>query len=79
MSKLNWNLKNANFLSLLVVLTGVFIVFLPLIVIVPTFLGVEVTKAAIFPSNLDFSQLSGAVERKFLLAFTNCTLVAIAV
>ena len=39
MSKLNWNLKNANLLSLLVALTSAFIGLLPLIVVFLTSLG----------------------------------------
>lgn len=80
MSKLNWNLKNANLLSLLMLPLGHLSCLLPLIVVFLTSFGGEVTTAGIFPSNWTLANERWAWESgKFLLAFANSTLVAIAV
>ncbi|MBD2728062.1 carbohydrate ABC transporter permease [Nostoc sp. FACHB-892] len=81
MFKLNPNLKSGDFLSLVVLLLGAFIVLLPLFVVFLT--SFEPTAAS--PENLCKNNWSLANYRvawqqgKFLLAFANSTLVAIAV
>ncbi|MCW5317372.1 ABC transporter permease subunit [Nostoc sp. KVJ3] len=81
MSKLNPNLKSGDFLSLVVLLLGAFIVLLPLFVVFLTSFASTVTS----PENLSQNNWSLANYRiawqqgKFLLAFANSTLVAIAV
>ncbi len=81
MFKPNPNLKSGDFLSLVVLLLGAFIVLLPLFVVFLT--SLESTAAS--PENLSKNNWSLANYRvawqqgKFLLAFANSTLVAIAV
>ncbi|MCC5624738.1 carbohydrate ABC transporter permease [Nostoc sp. CHAB 5715] len=81
MFKPNPNLKSGNFLSLVVLLLGAFIVLLPLFVVFLTSFAPTVTS----PENLSKNSWSLANYRvawqqgKFLLAFANSTLVAIAV
>jgi multiple sugar transport system permease protein len=65
MSKLNWNLKNANLLSLLVALTGAFIVLLPLIVVFLTCFEGEGTTAGIFPNNWTLGNYRSAWKGSF--------------
>ncbi|MDZ8222787.1 MULTISPECIES: carbohydrate ABC transporter permease [unclassified Nostoc] len=81
MSKPNPNVKSGDFLSLLVLLLGAFIVLLPLFVVFLTSFAPTATS----PENLAKNSWSLANYRvawqqgKFLLAFANSTLVAIAV
>ncbi|MCC5630562.1 carbohydrate ABC transporter permease [Nostoc sphaeroides CHAB 2801] len=81
MFKPNLNLKSGDFLSLVVLLLGAFIVLLPLFVVFLTSFAPTATS----PENLDKNSWSLANYRvawqqgKFLLAFANSTLVAIAV
>ena len=81
MFKPNPNLKSGDFLSLVVLLLGAFIVLLPLFVVFLTSFAPTATS----PENLDKNSWSLANYRvawqqgKFLLAFANSTLVAIAV
>lgn len=81
MSKPNPNLKSGDFLSLVVLLLGAFIVLLPLFVVFFT----SFAPTAASPENLSKNSWSLANYRvawqqgKFLLAFANSTLVAIAV
>lgn len=81
MSKPNPNLKSGDFLSLVVLLLGAFIVLLPLFVVFLTSFATTATS----PENLSKNSWSLANYRvawqqgKFLLAFANSTLVAIAV
>ncbi|WP_375506511.1 carbohydrate ABC transporter permease [uncultured Nostoc sp.] len=81
MSKPNPNLKSGDFLSLVVLLLGAFIVLLPLFVVFLTSFAPTATS----PENLSKNSWSLANYRvawqqgKFLLAFANSTLVAIAV
>ncbi|MCC5664726.1 carbohydrate ABC transporter permease [Nostoc sp. CHAB 5784] len=81
MFKPNANLKSGDFLSLVVLLLGAFIVLLPLFVVFLTSFAPTATS----PENLSKNSWSLANYRvawqqgKFLLAFANSTLVAIAV
>ncbi|MCL6755462.1 carbohydrate ABC transporter permease [Nostoc sp. CCCryo 231-06] len=81
MFKPNPNLKSGDFLSLLVLLLGAFIVLLPLFVVFLTSFAPTATS----PENVSKNSWSLANYRvawqqgKFLLAFANSTLVAIAV
>ncbi|MCC5660568.1 carbohydrate ABC transporter permease [Nostoc sp. XA010] len=81
MFKPNPNLKSGDFLSLVVLLLGAFIVLLPLFVVFLTSFATTATS----PENLSKNSWSLANYRvawqqgKFLLAFANSTLVAIAV
>ncbi|MEA5577875.1 carbohydrate ABC transporter permease [Anabaena sp. UHCC 0451] len=81
MPKLNWNLKNANFWSLVLLLLGAFIVLLPLIIVFLTsFAPAGTTPGVMGQNNWTLANYREAWERgKFLLAFANSTLVAIAV
>lgn len=81
MSKPNWNLKTGNFLSLIVLLLGALIVLLPLIVVFLTsFASTGTTPGVLGQNNWTLANYWEAWERgKFLLAFANSTLVAIAV
>lgn len=81
MSKLNWNWQNTNFWSFLLLLLGAFIVLLPLFVVVLTsFAPVGATPGVGGENNWTLANYQEAWERgKFLLAFANSTLVAIAV
>ncbi|MFN6569102.1 carbohydrate ABC transporter permease [Dendronalium sp. ChiSLP03b] len=81
MSQENWNLKSANFFSLGVLLLGAFIVLLPLFVVFITSFTPPGTALQIFPqNNWSLANYRDAWQRgKFLLAFANSTLVAIAV
>jgi multiple sugar transport system permease protein len=81
MSEPNWNLKNANLWSLVVLVLGAFIVLLPLIVVFLTsFSPVGTTPGILGKNNWTLANYREAWERgKFLLAFANSTLVAIAV
>jgi multiple sugar transport system permease protein len=81
MFKPNPNLKSGDFLSLVVLLLGAFIVLLPLFVVFLTSFAPTATS----PENVSKNSWSLANYRiawqqgKFLLAFANSTLVAIAV
>ncbi|HYX16270.1 MAG TPA: carbohydrate ABC transporter permease [Nostoc sp.] len=81
MSKPNPNVKSGDFLSLVVLLLGAFIVLLPLFVVFLTSFAPTTTS----PENVSKNSWSLANYRvawqqgKFLLAFANSTLVAIAV
>ena len=81
MFKPNPNLKSGDFLSLVVLLLGAFIVLLPLFVVFLTSFAPTATS----PQNLSKNSWSLAnyqvawQQGKFLLAFANSTLVAIAV
>ncbi|MEA5583111.1 carbohydrate ABC transporter permease [Nodularia harveyana UHCC-0300] len=81
MSKTNWNLKSTNLFRLGVLLFGAFIVLLPLLVVfltsfAPPGASLEVSAK----TNWSLANYRDAWERgKFLLAFANSTLVAIAV
>ncbi|MFM7364553.1 MAG: carbohydrate ABC transporter permease [Cuspidothrix sp.] len=80
MSKLKWNLKNGNLLSLLVLLVGVVVILAPLVVVFLTSLGGEGTTTGVAINNWTFINYVRAWEQgRFLLAFANSTLVAIAV
>lgn len=81
MSKLNRNWQNTNFWSFLLLLLGAFIVLLPLFVVVLTsFAPVGATPGVGGENNWTLANYQEAWERgKFLLAFANSTLVAIAV
>ncbi|MDH6061898.1 carbohydrate ABC transporter permease [Chrysosporum bergii ANA360D] len=81
MSKNNWNLKFSNFFRLGVLLLGALIVLLPLLVVFFTsFAPPGATLEAGPTSNWSLANYRNAWERgKFLLAFANSTLVAIAV
>lgn len=81
MSKPNWNPKSGNFLRLGVLLLGAFIVLLPLLVVFLTsFAPPGGTLEALPKNDWTFANYRDAWERgKFLIAFANSTLVAIAV
>lgn len=81
MSQENWNLKLANFFSLGVLLLGAFIVLLPLFVVFITSFTPPENALEIFPqNNWSLANYRDAWQRgKFLLAFANSTVVAIAV
>ncbi|MBE9059337.1 carbohydrate ABC transporter permease [Sphaerospermopsis sp. LEGE 08334] len=81
MSKLNRNWQNTNLWSFLLLLLGAFIVLLPLFVVVLTsFAPVGATPGVGGENNWTLANYQEAWERgKFLLAFANSTLVAIAV
>ncbi|GAX34223.1 carbohydrate ABC transporter permease [Nodularia sp. NIES-3585] len=81
MSKTNWNLNSANFLRLGVLLLGAFIVLLPLLVVFLTSFASSGATLEVSPkTNWTLANYRDAWQRgKFLLAFANSTLVAIAV
>jgi multiple sugar transport system permease protein len=81
MSKPHWNLKSLDFLSLGVLLIGAFIVLLPLFVVFLTSFAPGGATAEVLPkNNWTLANYRDAWQRgKFLLAFANSTLVAIAV
>ncbi|MBW4557183.1 MAG: carbohydrate ABC transporter permease [Trichormus sp. ATA11-4-KO1] len=81
MSKPNWNLKSPNFWRLGVLLLGAFIVLLPLLVVFLTsFAPPGGTLDDLPKNNWTLANYRDAWQRgKFLLAFANSTLVAIAV
>jgi multiple sugar transport system permease protein len=81
MTKPNWNLKSADFLSLGVLVLGALLVLLPLFVVFLTsFAGVGATPEVVAKNNWTLANYRDAWQRgKFLLAFANSTLVAIAV
>jgi len=81
MSKSNWNLKSGDFLSLGVLLFGAFIVLLPLFVVFLTSFAPPGASLEVLPkNNWSLANYRDAWQRgKFLLAFANSTLVAIAV
>jgi multiple sugar transport system permease protein len=81
MSKPSQNLKSTDFLSLAVLLIGAFIVLLPLFVVFLTSFAPGVATAEGLPkNNWTLANYRDAWQRgKFLLAFANSTLVAIAV
>jgi multiple sugar transport system permease protein len=81
MSKPNWNLKSANFVSLGVLLLGAFIVLLPVFVVFVTSLTTTVATLDVLPKNQwSLANYREAWQRgNFMLAFANSTLVAIAV
>ncbi|BAY76011.1 binding-protein-dependent transport systems inner membrane component [Nostoc linckia NIES-25] len=81
MSKPNWNFKSGDFLSLVVLLLGAFIVLLPLFVVFLTsFAPTVATPEDLSENNWSLANYQAAWQQgKFLLAFANSTLVAIAV
>ncbi|WP_445635855.1 Binding-protein-dependent transport systems inner membrane component [Nostoc sp. DSM 114161] len=81
MSKPNWNFKSGDFLSLVVLLLGAFIVLLPLFVVFLTsFAPTVATAEDLSENNWSLANYQAAWQQgKFLLAFANSTLVAIAV
>lgn len=81
MSKPNPNLKSGDFLSLVVLLLGAFIVLLPLFVVFFTsFAPTAASPENLFKNNWSLANYRVAWQQgKFLLAFANSTLVAIAV
>ncbi|MBD2614416.1 MAG: carbohydrate ABC transporter permease [Nostoc sp. ZfuVER08] len=81
MSKPNWNLKSGDFVSLVVLVLGAFIVLLPLFVVFLTsFAPGMVSAKDLSKNNWSLANYQAAWQRgKFLLAFANSTLVAIAV
>ncbi|AVH66051.1 sugar ABC transporter permease [Nostoc sp. 'Peltigera membranacea cyanobiont' 213] len=81
MSEPKWNLKSGDFLSLVVLLVGAFIVLLPLFVVFLTsFIPTGATPENVSQNNWSLANYYIAWQQgKFLLAFANSTLVAIAV
>ncbi|MCG6134042.1 MAG: carbohydrate ABC transporter permease [Nostoc sp. LLA-1] len=81
MSKSNWNPKSGNFLRLGVLLLGAFIVLLPLFVVFLTSFAPPGGAVEGLPKNdWTLANYRDAWERgRFLIAFANSTLVAIAV
>lgn len=81
MSKPRWNLKSTDFLSLGLLLLGAFIVLLPLFVVFLTsFAPAGATPEFVTKNSWTLANYHDAWQRgKFLLAFANSTLVAIAV
>jgi multiple sugar transport system permease protein len=81
MSKPNWNFKSGDFLSLVVLLLGAFIVLLPLFVVFLTsFAPTGASPEDLSKNNWTLANYQVAWQQgKFLLAFANSTLVAIAV
>ncbi|MFN6517544.1 MAG: carbohydrate ABC transporter permease [Nostoc sp. CreGUA01] len=81
MSKPNWNFKSGDFVSLVVLLLGAFIVLLPLFVVFLTsFAPTIATAKDLSKNNWSLANYQAAWQQgKFLLAFANSTLVAIAV
>ncbi|WP_414551540.1 carbohydrate ABC transporter permease [Anabaena sp. CCY 0017] len=81
MSKTNWNLKSTNLLRLGVLVLGAFIVLLPLLVVFITSFAPPGAILEVSPkTRWSLANYRDAWERgKFLLAFANSTLVAIAV
>ncbi|MDZ8070479.1 MAG: carbohydrate ABC transporter permease [Nostoc sp. DedQUE08] len=81
MFKSNSNLKSSDFLSLVILLLGAFIVLLPLFVVFLTsFAPTSASPENLFKNNWSLANYRVAWQQgKFLLAFANSTLVAIAV
>ncbi|MEH2163061.1 MAG: carbohydrate ABC transporter permease [Nostoc sp.] len=81
MSEPKWNLKSGDFLSLVILLVGAFIVLLPLfIVFLTSFILTGATPENVSKNNWSLINYRIAWQQgKFLLAFANSTLVAIAV
>jgi multiple sugar transport system permease protein len=81
MTKTNWNLRQADIWSLGILLLGALIVLLPLFVVFLTsFAPVGTTPEVLSKSSWTLANYRDAWQRgKFLLAFANSTLVAIAV
>jgi multiple sugar transport system permease protein len=81
MSKLNWNWKDGNFFSLVVLLLGALIVLLPLVVVFVTSFAPTGEAIGVLPKNqwTLANYREAWLRGKFLLAFANSTLVAIAV
>ncbi|MEH2350155.1 MAG: carbohydrate ABC transporter permease [Nostoc sp.] len=81
MSEPKWNLKSGDFLSLVILLVGAFIVLLPLFVVFLTsFIPTGATPENVSQNNWSLANYHIAWQQgKFLLAFANSTLVAIAV
>ncbi|AHJ27072.1 carbohydrate ABC transporter permease [Nodularia spumigena CS-584] len=81
MSKINWNLKSTNLLRLGVLVLGAFIVLLPLLVVfITSFAPPGAILEVSLKTKWSLANYRDAWERgKFLLAFANSTLVAIAV
>ncbi|MBD2198137.1 MULTISPECIES: carbohydrate ABC transporter permease [Calothrix] len=81
MSKPSLNLKSSDFLSVAVLVTGALIILLPLFVVFLTSLTPSgATVGGLPKSNWTLANYQDAWQRgKFLLAFANSTLVAIAV
>ncbi|MDZ8186914.1 MAG: carbohydrate ABC transporter permease [Nostoc sp. ChiSLP02] len=81
MPKLNWNFKSGDLISLVILLLGAFIVLLPLFVVFLT--SFAPTIASVDDSSKNHWSLANYQaawqQGKFLLAFANSTLVAIAV
>jgi multiple sugar transport system permease protein len=75
MSKLTWNLKYANFFSLLLLFPGALIMLLPLVIVFLTSFDSGQGKYSWSLANYQEAWERG----RFLLAFANSTLVAIAV
>ncbi|MBH8564059.1 carbohydrate ABC transporter permease [Nostoc sp. CENA67] len=81
MSKSNWNFKSGDFFSLGVLILGGFIVLLPLFIVFLTSFAPPGAALEVLPkNNWSLANYREAWQRgKFLLAFANSTLVAIAV
>ncbi|WP_414563710.1 MULTISPECIES: carbohydrate ABC transporter permease [unclassified Anabaena] len=81
MSKSNWNPKSGNFLRLGVLLLGAFVVLLPLLVVFLTsFSPPGGTVEGLTKNDWTLANYRDAWERgRFLIAFANSTLVAMAV
>ncbi|BAY33853.1 sugar ABC transporter permease [Nostoc carneum NIES-2107] len=81
MSKPRWNLNSTDFLSLGILLLGAFVVLLPLFVVFLTSFAPAGATPEVLPKNSwNLANYRDAWQRgKFLLAFANSTLVAIAV
>jgi len=80
MVKITWNPKSGDIISLVVLLLGALIVLVPLFVVFLTSFTLPGTIPEIVPKNWSLVNYHEAWQRgKFLLAFANSTLVAIAV
>ena len=78
--KSNWNMKTKDLWSFGILLLGVSIILLPLVVVLLTSFGPPGAIPGILPKQWTLASYQEAWERgKFLLAFANSTLVAIAV
>lgn len=67
MSKLKWNLKNGNLLSLLVLLVGVVVILAPLVVVFVTSLGGEGTTTGLAINNWTLANYYQAWKGSFYL------------
>lgn len=80
MSKSTWKLKYPDFLSLLVLLLGAFVVLLPLLIVFVTSFASAGAPETLGKNNWSLANYREAWQRgNFLLAFANSTLVAVAV